>query len=1213
MSISNNGITHQYVNNDLAFMQYQGDIEENPGGSEKNWELAGGSAWRSGFYPCVSSSINIDNPAAQGAHMVNPDSVGGNVFYLGGHDHSPFDNLLSINAARMYLNASLLPAGKPTNFALIPGDTANICLGDSVQLGGSPTGPAGSSFQWSPGSTLDDSTVANPWAKPTDTTTYAVIASNGGCVVGPLTVTVNVNSPSSANAGNDTTICAEVAVLPVSGSVINATGGIWSTTTGTGTFDDVNDLTTNYNSTVADTALGSIYIKLTTVGAVGCSDKADSLLLTFTPSPDALAGPNVSKCANNAVTVLAGVIYNSGGGIWTTGGTGTFVLDTDPTTTYTPSGADTAAGAVTLTLTTTGMGGCALDSDPMTITLTDAPLVFAGADVSVCADTPSVPVSGTVAVATGGAWTSDGTGTFAVPGDLSTTFDPSDADTADGFIIITLTSTGNFNCAAESDVMNLTITAVPTANAGPNQSVCGNNADAIMAGSITTATGVLWTTSGTGSFDDNTSLVAIYTPSVADTGAGSVTLTMTTTGNGSCGAVVATMTLTITDAPIAYAGVDQSVCANNEVVTISGVVSVAGDGNWLTLGGGSFGNPLLLATTYTPSAADIALGTDTIVLTTTLNGSCNAVTDTLVITITVAPTSDADIDQTVCANNNVVTLSGAVTLPATGGVWSTGAGDGVFVDPTDLLTNYTPGPGDIGVGTVTLTLTTSGSAPSCVEVTNDMAITIDPIPTVSAGLDQTKCSNNRVTSLAGSFTIATSVLWTSTGTGAFVDDTNPITTYTPSDADTVNGTDTLILTTTGPVLCNSEVDTMIITLTKAPVALANIDQTVCADAPAITLAGTVYSSATVLWTVTFPVVPDGSFDNPTLLGAVYTPGAGDIAGGTVTFQLATTGNGPCVEVTDAMTTTINPVATTSAGADATICAGATHTLVGLMGGAASSILWTTSGTGTFDDNTALGAIYTPSDADTAAAGPIILTITTDDPDGAGPCAVATDAMNLTINPEALVGAGGDQAICAGTAATLAGTKGGSTSTTTWTTSGTGTFDNDALLGAVYTPSDADTAAPGIITLTITTNDPDGAGPCAAIADAMTLTINPEALVGAGADATICAGTTHTLAGTKGGATATTTWTTSGTGTFDNDAILGAVYTPSDADTAAPGIITLTITTNDPDGAGPCAAIADAMTLTINPEALVGAGADATICSGTTFTTLGTKGGATSTT
>ena len=51
-------------------------------------------------------------------------------------------------------------------FPIVPtdagGDTLTICEGTSVTLGGSPTSPLGSTFQWSPSSTLSSSTTANP-------------------------------------------------------------------------------------------------------------------------------------------------------------------------------------------------------------------------------------------------------------------------------------------------------------------------------------------------------------------------------------------------------------------------------------------------------------------------------------------------------------------------------------------------------------------------------------------------------------------------------------------------------------------------------------------------------------------------------------------------------------------------------------------------------------------------------------------------------------------------------------------------------------------------------------------------------------------------------------------------------------------------------------------------------------------------------------------
>ena len=61
---------------------------------------------------------------------------------------------------------------------------------------------------------------------------------------------------------------------------------------------------------------------------------------------------------------------------------------------------------------------------------------------------------------------------------------------------------------------------------------------------------------------------------------------------------------------------------------------------------------------------------------------------------------------------------------------------------------------------------------------------------------------------------------------------------------------------------------------------------------------------------------------------------------------------------DDMVLTINQDATTSAGADDNICDGDTYTLSGTMGGGASSITWTTGGTGTFDNVSSATATYT---------------------------------------------------------------------------------------------------------------------------------------------------------------------------------------------------------------------------------------------------------------
>jgi hypothetical protein len=345
-----------------------------------------------------------------------------------------------------------------------------------------------------------------------------------------------------------------------------------------------------------------------------------------------------------------------------------------------------------------------------------------------------------------------------------------------------------------------------------------------------------------------------------------------------------------------------------------------------------------------------------------------------------------------------------------------------------------------------------------------------------------------------------------------------------------------------------------------PVATVNAgaDQTICADGTA-TLAGTFGGAAT---SATWTTSGTGTFNNASSPTAVYTPSSADKTAGTVTLTYTTNDpSGPCGSVNDALVLTINPVATVTAGEDQTICAGGTATLAGTFGGAATSATWSTSGDGTFSGN-----VYTPGAAD-ITAGTVTLTYTTNDP--AGPCGSVNDALVLTINPVATVNAGADQTICADGTATLAGSFGGAATSATWTTSGTGTFNNASSPTAVYTPSSADKTA-GTVTLTYTTNNP--AGPCGSVNDALVLTINPVATVNAGADQTICADRTATLAGTFGGAATSATWSTSGDGTFSEN-----VYTPGANDIIA-GTVTLTYTTNDPSG--PCGSVNDALVLTI---------------------------------
>nr|NQU91780.1 T9SS type A sorting domain-containing protein [Bacteroidota bacterium] len=153
---------------------------------------------------------------------------------------------------------------------------------------------------------------------------------------------------------------------------------------------------------------------------------------------------------------------------------------------------------------------------------------------------------------------------------------------------------------------------------------------------------------------------------------------------------------------------------------------------------------------------------------------------------------------------------------------------------------------------------------------------------------------------------------------------------------------------------------------------------------------------------------DGAFDDNTLLNPTYTPGAGDIAFGSVSLELTATSN-LCGFSVDEMTLSIvidclN--ATADAGDDGVICEGETFELFGAAENY-TSVLWESTGDGTFADATALETVYTPG-ADDIANGGADLCLTAFAVEG---CDDATDCMTLTINLLPIVTCPDDFAVC----------------------------------------------------------------------------------------------------------------------------------------------------------------------------------------------------------
>ncbi len=461
---------------------------------------------------------------------------------------------------------------------------------------------------------------------------------------------------------------------------------------------------------------GGNYAVLVTNSLLACTDTSNVKAITAYALPTVNAGIDQSVCTGGSISLTgSGATTYS----WSNGASNATSFVPTSSQLYTVTGIDA--------------NGCS-NTDQVQVTVNALPTVDAGINQTVCAGT-SVILVGSGA----NTYTWNNGVLNAVP------YIPT--------VSQTYTVTGiDANGCSNTDQVSITVNALPNIYAGNDQTVCFGTMVTLTAFGGTTYT---WNNGVTNSAPFSANASQSYT----------------VTGLSSNGCSnTDQVTVTVLPVPIINLGINQTVCLG-ESVTLSGT----GANSY------SWNNGVVNASAFIPLVTQIytCVGVD-------VNGCQN--TNQVTVVVNTLPIVNAGIDQSICEGDSIILLA----TGATNYTWNNGVTNSVAFSPI-----------------TTQTYTVSGIDLNNCSNSDQIVITVNPLPIINAGIDQATCIGTAVVLNASG---ANSLSWNNGVINGLY--------FTPSS------TQTYLVTGTDANNCSNS-DEVEITVNTLPVISAGEDQTVC--------------------------------------------------------------------------------------------------------------------------------------------------------------------------------------------------------------------------------------------------------------------------------------------------------------------------------------------------------------------------------------------------
>ena len=523
--------------------------------------------------------------------------------------------------------------------------------------------------------------------------------------------------PSNAIAGDDYAACGNSTTLPAETPTIGT--GAWTLLQGTGSIQDFTDP----NSVFTFTQPGFYELEWRITSSDICPESIDTIRIEKLESAN--AGADIFLCETQ--TTLTAIPSPTFTGYWSVvSGTGVFEDSTSATTNV--SGLSPGENIFSWTLS---IDNCPDDStDLVSVTVNELSEAIAGVDQTVCGD--SALLGAVNPIVGSGFWTAVNSSVIFAD---ATSYQTTVSNLSFGVDTLIWTITNSI-CSSIDTVFITSYEQTSLAEAGENQTVCGNSAQ-LVGVSPTIGSGTWTSTNPSVIFADATN----YLTTVSNLSLGVDTLIWTIT-NGVCTSIDSVI-ITSIELPETFAGEDQTVCGDSALLIATN--PTIGSGIWSSVNASIiFTDP----SNYQTAVSNLSFGVNTLIWTTT-NGLCSAV-DTIFITSFELPSiAEAGENQTVCGESAQL---GAV-IPAIGsGTWTSSNPSVIFADATNYQTTVS----SLSVGVDTLIWTISNGI--CTSV-DSVFITSIELPVVFAGVDTVICAFQQPLTIPISITGSTNWTW----------------------------------------------------------------------------------------------------------------------------------------------------------------------------------------------------------------------------------------------------------------------------------------------------------------------------------------------------------------------------------------------------------------------------------------------------------------------